>query len=160
MWMVYPFCIGYVWQFYWGWFCDHPVTILFFYGMTILGFLTTYWRLCVNILGPYFVWYMTIPELGMIGYHPGTVGGLFQPACFVWQFYWGWLWPSCDHTLYGIWPSYKFWQSTGNGVWPTWVFFSDNLLEIVCDHYGIAVVLFSTEFFILTGVWHWRSSLV
>ena len=44
--------------------------------MTILGFLTTYWRLCVNILGPYFVWYMTIPELGMIGYHPGTVGGL------------------------------------------------------------------------------------
>ena len=25
-------------------------------------------------------------------------------------------------------------------------FFSDNLLEIVCDHSGIAVVLFSTEF--------------
>ena len=147
MWMVYPFCIGYVtvllrmilWPS-----CDHT----FFYGMTILGFLTTYWRLCVNILGPYFVWYMTIPELGMIGYHPGTVGGLSQPACFVWQFYWGWLWPSCDSSglPYSLWYDYPI--NFGN------------LLGMVFDHPGIAVVLFSTEFIILTGVWHWRSSLV
>ena len=93
-----------------------------------------------------------------------------------------------------VWLSYKLWQSTGNGVWPSWVFVDnlleivwpfwdcsglsyflwydypinfDNLLELGCDytrivgdHTGIAVVLFSTEFFILTGVWHWGWSLV
>ena len=103
-------------------YCDHPVTIL-----------------CMVY---------DHPELGMIDYHPGNVDGLSQPSFCVWNFYWGWLWPSCDSSglPYSLWYDYPI--NFGN------------LLEMVFDHPGFAVVLFSTEFFILTGVWHWRSSLV
>ena len=33
------------------------------------------------------------PELGMIGYHPG-MWMVYLNLQFVWNFYWGWLWPS------------------------------------------------------------------
>ena len=41
------------------------------------------------------------PELGMIGYHPG-MWMVYLNLQFVWNFYWGWLWPSCSHTLCGM----------------------------------------------------------
>ena len=102
----YHFIIWEMWMAYWGWF--ETILLLYLYGIwpswTRDDSLPSW-----NVDGSFNLHFVCEifteddcdhPELGMIDYHPWM--WMVNSTFILWNFYWGWLWPSCSHTLYGM----------------------------------------------------------